>query len=203
MSPTLFQQIANEFELRHVVECGVSFPEYSAVIPYVESRDIKVELFEPLPGAHDAILKWISRFPNNFAYNVALGPAVGSANLLVPAGGGAKRASAHMEGANAPSCVNDNCDDASKKRIVVEVRTFDEYDNGDIDAITLDMEGFEWYVLARMRSRPNVISIELGHPTKAMPYRNPFETAIKDWMTANDYAWRVRDKQDHIFTRGT
>lgn len=68
--------------------------------------------------------------------------------------------------------------------IEVDARTFDEFDDGTIDILDLDIEGCEWYVLEKMKSRPKFIIIE----TIWKSYTNPFLEQIKAWMAENHYS---------------
>lgn len=67
---------------------------------------------------------------------------------------------------------------AAKTRVATV--PFHTLDDGRIDAINLDCEGSEWFVLSRMFSRPKFLQIEL-YP------RHAHRAQILDWLAANGY----------------
>jgi FkbM family methyltransferase len=85
-----------------------------------------------------------------------------------------------------------------KKIISVKVVDFLEVDPGDYDLVTIDVEGGEYSVLRRMKSRPLVISIE----TQSRDYVNPHIGAITDWMVENDYKIWFQNDTDTVFYKG-
>ncbi len=96
-------------------------------------------------------------------------------------------ASSYIDGVTAPPCfANDGIvpsDRPDDWTIEVEARTFDEFDDGTIDIMDIDIEGAEWYVIERMKSRPKCIIIEMEWDK----YVNPFYKEINDWMKENFY----------------
>ena len=83
----------------------------------------------------------------------------------------------------------------NNKKIEVECKLFSDIDKGDIDLLSIDTEGSEWYVLLTIISRPKVISIE----THGKYYINPFIKEIKNWMIENDYEIWFKDKSDTVY----
>lgn len=65
----------------------------------------------------------------------------------------------------------------------VNIITFDEIDDGEIDILALDCEGMEWAVLSKMRSVPELLTIEIWDG-------NPFKKEIYDWLRKHDYKLR-------------
>jgi len=65
----------------------------------------------------------------------------------------------------------------------VEIVTFDELDDGEIDILALDCEGMEWAVLSKMRSLPELLTIEIWDG-------NPYKTQIYTWLRAHNYKLR-------------
>jgi methyltransferase FkbM-like protein len=61
--------------------------------------------------------------------------------------------------------------------------TFDEVDDGEIDILALDCEGMEWAVLSRMRSIPELLTIEIWEG-------NPYKREIYDWLRDHNYKLR-------------
>ncbi len=56
-------------------------------------------------------------------------------------------------------------------------------DPGNIDILSLDAEGSEYYVLETMKSRPKLIGIE----THYQNYQNPHLNEILSWFKKNKY----------------
>ena len=98
---------------------------------------------------------------------------------------------------NPPVIANNNY--TKKTSIFKKVHTFDEFDIGLIDLISIDIEGMEWAVLSRMRSLPKIIEIEM----KWKKYINPHYDTIKHWMKINGYIFLERDGSDYIYRRAT
>lgn len=73
----------------------------------------------------------------------------------------------------------------------------DTLDDGNIDLISIDTEGSEWYVIKYLKSRPDVISIE----THGAVYVNPKIDEIESWMAANGYVVYFKDKSDSVYVR--
>ena len=70
--------------------------------------------------------------------------------------------------------------------IPVNLMTFDEFDGGDIDILQLGMEGAEFTVFEKMKSRPHVIYL---HNYFANDYKYTFPNwdYISHWIKNNDY----------------
>jgi hypothetical protein len=81
----------------------------------------------------------------------------------------------------------------------VKVVTFDTLDDGDIDVLALDCEGMEWAVLSRMRSRPELLTIEIWD-------QNPWKKEIFWWLRQNHYVLRFATgptAETHLYTRAS
>jgi hypothetical protein len=89
-------------------------------------------------------------------------------------------------------------DAAGVKMIDVECRDFADLDPGDYDLVTIDIEGGEFPVLARMKSRPRVLAIE----TQSRDYVNPQLGAITDWLVREGYKVWFQNDTDTVFIRG-
>lgn len=83
------------------------------------------------------------------------------------------------------------------KPFEVEGHTFEEFDNGKIDLLCIDIEGCEYFVLENMRSRPLIIRIEMVWKS----YKNPFYQHILNWMKKNNYILFTKIQADYVFTR--
>lgn len=82
--------------------------------------------------------------------------------------------------------------------ITVECADFADVDHGDYDLVSIDVEGGEYPILSRMRSRPKVVAIE----TQSRDYCNPHLGAITDWMVENGYAVWIWNNTDTVFFKG-
>ena len=73
--------------------------------------------------------------------------------------------------------------DPKKPAFPVNVITFDTIDDGEIDILALDCEGMEWAVLSKMRSIPELLTIEIWD-------ENPYKKEIYSWL--NDHHYKLR-----------
>lgn len=80
---------------------------------------------------------------------------------------------------------------------IVEGKTFDSLDDETIDLLSVDVEGSEWFVLERLRSRPRVITLE----THGARYRNPYLDEIESWFAVNGYALLYRTSSDSTYVK--
>lgn len=84
-----------------------------------------------------------------------------------------------------------------KKEFEAEGHKFSEFDKGDIDLLSIDIEGCELFVLQEMRSRPLIIRVEMLWKS----YKNPFYDHILYWMKKNNYILFTKIQADYVFTR--
>ena len=90
----------------------------------------------------------------------------------------------YVEGVHSPAIANYGYVPQESDALDVEARTFDEFDDGTIDVLDIDVEGCEWYVLEKMRSRPKFIVVEMS------PYKNyhhAYFNEISAWLKDNLY----------------
>ena len=110
-----------------------------------------------------------------------------------------------IDGVIGPSFINEDMKldyinaKANKGLIDVPCFKFSKFDNGRIDAIWIDVEGGEWFVLKHMMSRPFFISIETHQ--EGGGYINPFSSEINGWMLKNGYAQLRKTASDTHFIR--
>lgn len=71
-----------------------------------------------------------------------------------------------------------------REKITVKCITFDTVDDGEIDALNIDCEGCELYVLEKLKSRPKIIGIE------TWPH-DPNAGKVREWMATNGYTVRL------------
>lgn len=86
----------------------------------------------------------------------------------------------------------------SNALIKVPCRDFADVDPGDLDFLSIDIEGGEFSVLSRMVSRPTVLCIE----TQSRDYVNPRLGAITDWMVVEGYSVWFQNDTDTVFVKG-
>ena len=108
-------------------------------------------------------------------------------------------ASTYEIGIQSPAVINKKHVPKTKDIFFSDTHTFDEFDTGTIDIISIDIEGMEWAVLCNMKSLPKIIEIEM----EWKKYINPYYDSIKHWMEINGYKFLERDGSDHIYLRTT
>jgi len=108
-------------------------------------------------------------------------------------------ASTYKRGILSPAIINKDHKYKESDLCLYASNTFDEFDTGTIDIISIDIEGMEWAVLCNMKSLPKIIEIEM----QWKKYINPYYNTIKHWMGINGYKLLEHDKSDHIYLRTT
>ena len=93
--------------------------------------------------------------------------------------------------------VNDSYDIKKNNSTKVNAKKFSSEDPGDIDLISIDIEGSEWFVIKHMLSRPDIISIE----THGGYYINPHIEDIKQWMDKYNYVLWFKDNSDSVYVK--
>lgn len=88
----------------------------------------------------------------------------------------------YVEGVESPATSGFGYIPKESDLIEVDAITFDQFDDGTIDMLDLDMEGSEWFAIQKMISRPRVIVIETGN------HDHPNMIEINSWMQENSYA---------------
>ena len=172
-----------------VCEVGVYLPETSNIIDFI-SDGKKTILVEPNPPAIVAINNFFKDFSNIKLYPFAIYKHNGKLTLS-----NAEASTFVSDLPASPALINDSYQQDSSKNVEVECRLFSEIDEGNIDLLSIDTEGCEWYVLETMISRPKVISIE----THGKFYINPFMDKIANWALVNGYKIWFKDKSDTVY----
>ena len=177
--------------IQKVCEVGVYLPETSNIIDFIK-QGVETILIEPEPNSIQAIKSYFHDYNNVTLLPIAIYKHNGTLTLSK-----AEASTFVSDLPMSPALVNDQYQIDDKKNILVECKLFSAIDKGNIDLLSIDTEGSEWYVLSTMISRPKIISIE----THGKFYINPFIKDIKKWMTENDYEVWFKDKTDTVFCR--
>ncbi len=192
MNETLYHKCRKKrYNLTHVCEVGVYYPETSNILGFI-NEGIKTTLVEPLPECVEAINLYFSDHNNVHVYPYAIADKTGEIELL-----SAESSSFASALDSSPALKNDRYDKNKGKRLIVQAKRFDEIDDGTIDLISIDVEGSEWFVLKHLKSRPDIISLEL----KSKHYVNPYLTEINNWLMANGYFLWFTDRSDSVFIK--
>ena len=175
----------------YVCEIGVWHPKTSNIKYYIE-KDIKTLLIEPDPESIALIKKeWGSR-KNLILKTFACTDFEGTINLHK-----AGSSSFVSCSKSSPALVNDSFDIDKNDSTKVDAKKFSSEDPGDINLISIDTEGSEWFVIKHMLSRPDVISIE----THGGYYINPYIKEIKKWMDEYNYKIWFKDNSDSVYVK--
>lgn len=176
---------------RHVCEVGVWHPKTSNIKYYIE-KNIKSLLIEPDPESIALIKKEWGERKNLTLKTVACTDFEGTIDLHK-----AGSSSFVSSTKNSPAMVNDSYDIRNNISTKVDAKKFSSEDPGDIDLISIDIEGSEWYVIKHMLSRPDIISIE----THGGYYINPHIEDIKNWMDEYNYVLWFKDNSDSVYVK--
>lgn len=180
---------ARGFAPTHVAEVGVHRPRNSNVYQYIVGG-VRCTLVEPNPDSVEEIREHFAGLPNVTLHPIAICQADGPVELV------RRGPSTHLRGIErSPAAVNDRYVLDERDVCVVEGRTFDAVDDGTIDLLSVDVEGSEWFVIRKLRSRPRVITLE----THGARYRNPYLAEIEEWMSANGYRLLYRNTSDSTY----
>ena len=176
---------------RHVCEVGVWHPRTSNIKYYIE-KNIKSLLIEPDPESIALIKKEWGERKNLTLKTVACTDFEGTIDLHK-----AGSSSFVSSTKNSPAMVNDSFDIRNNISTKVDAKKFSSEDPGDIDLISIDIEGSEWFVIKHMLSRPDIISIE----THGGYYINPHIEDIKKWMDEYNYVLWFKDNSDSVYVK--
>jgi FkbM family methyltransferase len=173
----------------HVAEVGVYHPETSNILGYIRDG-IRADLFEPDPESISRIYDAFGKYVHVRVHPFAIYKENTKLRLYRA---GASTFAADLP--SSPALANDSYQPSADDAFEAEARRFDEFDDGTIDLLSIDTEGCEWYVLMHLKSRPLVISAEMGWKK----YQNPFLKEIEGWMRSNGYRIWYKDKSDTVY----
>ncbi len=191
-SNKLYSKIKEKrFNLNYLCEVGVFKPEESNILGFIYDGN-ETLLVEADPNYAQNLRMFFSDNKNVTIIEAAVFDYNGTVDLY-------KRESSTFIGAveSSPALVNDRYKLSDDDKFTAKSIIFSEIDNGNIDLISIDIEGAEWFVLKYMKSRPKVISIE----THGKYYINPNIEKINKWMADNNYnIWYLEDS-DTVFIK--
>jgi FkbM family methyltransferase len=179
-------------QIDRAAEIGVYSYKNSAIKPLIE-RSVKCDLFEAVPVYAEAIYQDIKKFPNVQLFNVAVADYNGEMTLYLA---GPSTFNAQLK--ESPAINHDRFSTVKASTIKVSCRDFGELDHGFYDYVSIDVEGGEFSILSRMKSRPFVINLE----TQSRDYINPKLGSITDWMCEYGYRVWFRNDTDTLFIKG-
>ncbi len=179
-----------DLEIKKVCEVGVYLPEESNIIDFIEEGKNAI-LVEPDPVS-SLILRNFFTDNKIVHHQIAVYKRKGKLTLTKAAA-----STFAVELDSSPALVNDNYRHNIKNQFEVICDKFSSVDPGDIDLLSIDTEGCEWYVISTMKSSPKVISIE----THGKYYSNPFINEIQNWIKNNDYKIWYKDKSDTVYIK--
>ena len=150
--------------------------------------NVRLDIIEPIPKNIQAIEECYKDFPNVTVYPFAIWKESCTLEMY-----DLERVS-YVKGIDAPATgsyrgmaepgrpTKLSYEPKDSDLIKVEAKTFDQFDNGKIDVLDLDVEGAEWYVLEKMISRPKIVIVETGADRD-----HPFISDIDNWALENGY----------------
>lgn len=178
-----------------VCEVGVFSSKESHVKNLIDSSE-KVIMIEANPSYAEEIKNSFKKKKNVIVYNKAVYNENKKVKLFN------RKAASFIEGLNSPNKVNKGYVENDKDAFYIQAHTFDWFDDGDIDVITCDIEGAEWYVLEKMISRPKLICVETHSKLYDwQTYINPHISEIENWMKENNYIEYSKDIGDTIYLK--
>lgn len=189
-----------DFRINKVLEIGVWHASNCRSKKFIEYGH-SVELFEPHPDAFKSLEENYSFMQNVKLHNFAVGDEEGEVEFI-DYGEGSFIASLSNPPVKQddPMHLWDNPNFSnSHRKLKVKCDTFDKYDDGDIDLLLLDMEGFEWSVISKLKSRPKIIAVETHHENRST---NPNLDKIHEWMNNNTYKTLFKNTSDTYFIHG-
>jgi FkbM family methyltransferase len=166
-----------------IYEIGVDEPNVCRTTGYqyadLRGTDHECVLFEPNPDTFFKNRECLKGHSNYKIYNCAVGSETKPIRFFLAEG------SSFVEGIKSPE-VNHRPDcELFLPHIDVMMVDMASIDPGDINVLLLDCEGSEFNILKNMRSRPEMIYVEME--SKGVGYINPFFNEIIEWMSSNGY----------------
>jgi FkbM family methyltransferase len=189
----LYRKLLNKkIQFNHICEVGVFLPEYSNLLDFIK-KGIRTTLVEADPIVADKIRTYFRDYPVS-VHAVAIFDHDGTVELSR-----FDQSTFISSVKSCPAIVNDKYHQDPMDLFTTQCRKFSSIDTGDIDLISIDIEGCEWYVIQSMISRPAVISVE----THSKAYINPNIHLIEEWMKENSYVAWYKDLSDTVYVKSS
>jgi FkbM family methyltransferase len=190
MNDTLYLKCKEiNLDIKNVCEVGVFLPHTSNILGFINDG-CSAMLVEPDPVCITAINEYFKDKKNVRLMPYAVFDPPGNIELY------RTNASTFVSTLNStPALVNDKYKPKDKDKFNAISKRFNEIDEGNLDLISIDVEGAEWFVIKDIISKPKVISTEI----RAKKYINPFYDKIKDWMESNGYVVWYEFDSDVVF----
>ena len=188
----LFERLGKKkYTPQQMCEVGVYLPEESNILQFIK-QGVATTLVEADPNYMQQCKDYFSAYPQVKYVEAAVYDTKGTIELC------RKASSTFISTLEAsPALINDGYQVADEDKFTATSITFDEVDNGQIDLLSVDIEGAEWYVIKHMKSRPPVISLE----THGKYYVNSKIKEISGWMAKNDYQIWYKDRSDTVYVK--
>lgn len=195
VTPKKIFQLASDagILINKAAEIGVYTFETSAIKPLIESG-VECDLYEAIPSYSEKIKKAIEAHHKTKLHNCAVADYNGEMTLYLA---GASTFNSNQK--ESPAINHDRFKTSDAMALTVLCRDFNDLDNGDYDYISIDVEGGEFSILSRMKSRPVIINLE----TQSRDYINPKLGSITDWMVENNYKVWFRNDTDTLFIKSS
>jgi FkbM family methyltransferase len=183
-----------------VCEIGVNYPHLSQVLTQADVCD-KIILIEPEPDCYRAIQEYLDERPTlkkkTELFNVAIDLNPGRVKMIQTGMG--CQSSCLKKIPKTP--LKSKQPNRHFQEIEVFAVPFSSIDPGNITHLYIDTEGAEWFVLQDMKSRPEMIKLEMGNPKHFVRYQNPYFNHIMVWMKLNEYTFHSQIESDMIFKK--
>lgn len=192
------KEIVNKNKINYDVVCEVGVYKYEeSHVKNLISSSKKIILIEANPKICEELKEKTKKDNNVFVFNYAVYKENSKKIKLFD-----RKASSYIEGLKSPTVINKGYIPDEKDAFFVEAKTFDFFDDGNIDILSVDIEGAEWYVINKMISRPKIICLETHSKLYDwQTYINPHINEINEWMKKNKYKEYTNDISDTIYIK--
>jgi FkbM family methyltransferase len=190
MNDTLYLKCREiNLEIKNVCEVGVFLPHTSNILGFINDGCSSI-LVEPDPVCISAINEFFKDKTNVKLMPFAIFDPPGNIELYRT---NASTFVSTLE--TTPALINDKYKPNDKDKFTAVAKRFNEIDNGELDLISIDVEGAEWFVIKDIISKPKIISTEM----RAKNYLNPYFDKINEWMESNGYRPWYEYDSDVVF----
>ena len=181
-----------------VFEIGVGHLYHCRTLSFIDT-DTECWLFEPNPICFKELESQLAHKSNFKLFNYAVGSENKECNLCLAG------PSSFLEGASSPEKSRNSTAEHDLEKTLIQIKSIQDIDPGDIDILLLDTEGSEFDIIKNLISRPKQISVEMY--SFGVGYKNPYFDEIMQWMNENNYeiinnVWNPQGKpigEDYIF----